>query len=72
MGTDFMVDADVFVGVFFVAFSPPSSSALVAPEAAPLPLAINPLANATLTTPPSHRSHRDMRGDMGPWTAHKT
>ena len=61
-------------------FSPASAAALVvevvalkpaAPPPPPLLLEINPRENATLTTPPSHRSKRGFRGAMGPCTAQR-
>ena len=72
-GTDFIVDVtagdDVDDG--FSAFSSVPVVELLLPPP-PLPVAINPLENATLTTPLSYFSHREIRGLIGPWTAHKT
>mmetsp|Transcript_16175 Transcript_16175/g.38776 ORF Transcript_16175/g.38776 Transcript_16175/m.38776 type:complete len:300 (+) Transcript_16175:347-1246(+) len=85
-GTDFMEcseDDDEFVAVVacvasfsppmpLMVISPPSSAAALVALAAPSPFDINPLENATLTTPRSYLSHREIRGAMGPCTAHIT
>lgn len=77
-----MVEGEDDVDGFF-AFSPvveaPSlksvtaaSPELVDAEVLPVLFVINPLEKDTLTTPASYLSHREMRGAMGPCTAHKT